>query len=512
MKTEAILESLLDYAQQEKLIEKEDRNWARNALLETLRLEDYSLDLAKTAENQGKSLQDLLDELSKDAHQRGIIEDLSVTRRDLFDTALMGRLTPRPSWVISRFREKYNQNPEAATDWFYDFSRKTNYIREERIKKDEKWFVESEYGPIEISINLSKPEKDPKEIAAAGKQTSSSYPECALCIENEGYFGRLNHPARQNHRIIPVHLGQEQWFLQYSPYIYYNEHCILLNQNHHPMKIDRQCFINLLEFNRQFPHYFIGSNADLPIVGGSILSHEHFQGGRHDFAMAKAPEKIPFKFEGFEDISAGIVKWPLSVLRLRSDSPERLADLAEKILTSWRNYTDPDSGIFSHSNGEEHNTITPIVRRNKSQYELDLVFRNNLTSDEYPDGIFHPHPEIHHIKKENIGLIEVMGLAILPGRLKNELEAIASFLQKPEDSLPEGLKKHEKWIKELKEQYSFEKMEKEPILDLLKEKTGLKFLEGLKHCGVFKDDEEGEREFIRFLKSVNNTNQIRERS
>lgn len=505
MKTETTLEALLDYAQKAGLIEKQDRNWARNALLETLRLEDFQPEKTENlSSDESESLQELLDELSRDAYERGVISDLSVTQRDLFDTALMGRLTPRPTQVIRQFNDLYKQSPRAATDWYYDFSRKTNYIRDERIKKDEKWTVDSEYGPIEISINLSKPEKDPKEIAAAKARPSSSYPECALCIENEGYAGRLNHPARQNHRIIPVKLNQQQWYVQYSPYIYYNEHCILLNEDHHPMKIDKSCFVNLLEFTKQFPHYFVGSNADLPIVGGSILSHEHFQGGRHDFAMAQAPEKIPFHFKGYEDISAGIVKWPLSVLRLRSASPERLADLADKILKAWRKYDDPQLQILSFSDNEEHNTITPIARRNGDDYELDLVFRNNLTSDEYPDGIYHPHKEIHNIKKENIGLIEVMGLAILPGRLKEEFDRISSILiEGSETDLPEELIKHKDWISDLKKQYEFSKLTKDQVLEILKQQAGLRFLDGLRHSGVFKDDEIGEKGFIRFLDTVN---------
>lgn len=497
--TDQAIEALIQYALLKGLIEKEDKNWAINSILEVLQKPDFKL---SGEQIRADHLEPILQVLIEDAIERGILHDSSITQKDLFDTAIMGRLTPKPSQVIRRFRDLYNDLPEKATDWFYQLAKDTNYIRTDRIEKDEKWTIPSQYGDIEISINLSKPEKDPKEIAAARNLEPSAYPACALCPENEGYAGRLNHPARQNLRMIPVQLDGEEWFLQYSPYVYYDEHCIILYEAHTPMVIDRKTLKKLLDFIGQFPRYFAGSNADLPIVGGSILSHEHFQGGRHTFAMEKAPIKVPLSFKGYEDIEAGIVKWPLSVLRLRTKDREKLLDLSERILQAWKNYDDPQAGILSHTD-RPHNTITPIARMRDGRYELDLVLRNNRTSQEYPDGIFHPHPEIHNIKKENIGLIEVMGLAVLPSRLKSELQALAEYLQEGKSLKQDPvLEKHTEWVKQLERKYDFKNLPQKQILKILYHEAGNAFLTGLEHAGVFKDNENGEEAFLRFIETI----------
>ncbi|MGX8699083.1 MAG: UDP-glucose--hexose-1-phosphate uridylyltransferase, partial [bacterium] len=407
----------------------------------------------------------------------------------------MGRLTPRPGQVAARFNALRSWKPEAATDWYYRFSQNTNYIRRDRIARDVQWKAHTEYGDLDITINLSKPEKDPKAIAAARNLPAAAYPRCQLCYENEGYAGRVNHPARQNHRVVPITINGSEWFLQYSPYVYYNEHCICFNKVHTPMKIDRACFAKLLDFVRQFPHYFVGSNADLPIVGGSILAHDHFQGGRYTFAMEKAPVETEVSFPGFEDVAAGIVHWPMSVLRIRGESPERLVELADKILTAWRGYTDESVTIYAETDGTPHNTITPIARRRGEDYELDLVLRNNLTTEEYPLGLYHPHPELHHIKKENIGLIEVMGLAVLPARLKEELRAVADTLA--QGGTVEGI--HADWAAELARKYAFTP---ENALPLVKAETGKVFAQVLEHAGVFKRTPEGQAAFLRFVESV----------
>ena len=412
----------------------------------------------------------------------------------------MGRLTPRPSQVISEFRRRYQADPKDATDWFYRFSQDTDYIRRYRIAKDVKWKATTPYGELDITINLSKPEKDPKAIAAAKAAPQTSYPKCQLCRENEGYAGRLNHPARQNHRIIPITINQEDWFLQYSPYVYYNEHCIVLNGHHTPMKIDKATFRKLLDFVKQFPHYFVGSNADLPIVGGSILSHDHFQGGCYTFAMEKAPIERPIAFRGFEDVEAGIVKWPMSVIRLRCGDDQRLVELADRILTAWRSYTDEAAFVFAETDGEPHNTITPIARMRDGKFELDLVLRNNITTEEYPLGVYHPHQELHHIKKENIGLIEVMGLAVLPARLKAELNGVARALARGEDLRADAtLAKHADWTEELKARYTFTEENAEEIL---RREVGVVFATVLEHAGVYKCTPEGREAFLRFVQSV----------
>lgn len=418
---ELTISQLIEYAVRKGWIKNPDRIWASNRILEALHMEGF--DGLVPVEGELPPVQEILDKLCDYAYEQGVIEGNSAAYRDLLDTKLMGLLIPRPSETAAAFWERYERSPREATDWYYEFSGDTNYIRRDRIAKDRKWTVDTEYGTIDITINLSKPEKDPKAIAAAGKAKASGYPKCLLCAENEGYVGRLDHPARQNHRIIPISLDGTDFFLQYSPYVYYNEHCIVFNKEHIPMHIDRQAFRNLLDFVTLFPHYFIGSNADLPIVGGSVLSHDHYQGGNYEFAMARAEAETEFTVPGFEDVKAGIVKWPMSVIRISGTDRERLADLAVLILNKWRDYDDAEAFIFHETEGEQHSTVTPIARRRGEAYELDLVLRNNITTEEHPLGVFHPHADKHHIKKENIGLIEVMGLAVLPARLKDELES-----------------------------------------------------------------------------------------
>ncbi len=413
----------------------------------------------------------------------------------------MGVVTPRPSEVIRTFRSLYGESPEKATDWFYRFSQDTNYIRATRVAKDIRWSVPSEFGDIDISINLSKPEKDPRDIAAAKTAKQSGYPKCQLCLENEGYAGRMDHPARQNHRIIPVTINESHWGFQYSPYVYYNEHCIVLNGEHVPMKIDRAAFRKLFDFVGQFPHYFLGSNADLPIVGGSILSHDHFQGGRYEFAMAKAPYESKFTVPGYEDVEAGIVHWPLSVIRLRGEDDERIIDLADHILQAWRGYTDEDAFVFAETDGEPHNTITPIARKRDGKFELDLALRNNITTDECPLGVYHPHAEYHHIKKENIGLIEVMGLAILPARLKTEMALLAECLTGEKDlaDYPE-LEQHAEWAKDIAARRA--DLSKDNVDDILKEEIGHVFVHVLEDAGVYKCTDEGRAAFRRFIATL----------
>jgi len=413
------IQQLVNYGLDTGLILPDDEIYIRNQLLMTMQLDSFT-------EPEGDvcyaDLESILKTLVDDAAARGVCDD-SPTARDLFDTRLMGVLTPRPSIVRANFEERYETDgPQAATDWFYKFSQDTDYIRRYRIKRDVKWVTRTPYGDLDITINLSKPEKDPKAIAAAKLAPQSAYPKCQLCVENEGYAGRLNHPARENHRIIPLTINDSAWNFQYSPYVYYNEHCIVFNNQHTPMKIERATFRKLLDFVALFPHYFVGSNADLPIVGGSILSHDHFQGGHYEFAMAKAPIEKKWVFPGFEDVDAGIVHWPMSCIRLTCADDERLVELADQILTAWRGYTDESCFVYAETDGEPHNTITPIARMRDGKFQLDLVLRNNITTPEHPLGVYHPHAKLHHIKKENIGLIEVMGLAVLPSRLKAEME------------------------------------------------------------------------------------------
>ena len=492
------ISKLITYAVRTGLIEPCETTWATNAVLEVLKLDSYT----DPGQEWGDiDLAAVLDELLDDAYARGVLTENSVVYRDLFDTAIMGALTPRPSQVRAKFQALYNEDPEKATDWYYTFSQDTNYIRRDRIARDVRWKADTEYGEMDITINLSKPEKDPKAIAAARNLPASNYPRCQLCAENEGYAGRVNHPARQNHRIVPITINNSPWFLQYSPYVYYNEHCICLNSVHTPMKIDRACFGKLLDFVGQFPHYFVGSNADLPIVGGSILAHDHFQGGRYTFAMATAPVETPVTFAGYEDVTAGIVKWPMSVIRISSENPERLVDLADKILLSWRGYTDEDAFIYAKTDGEPHNTITPIARMRDGKYELDLVLRNNITTEEYPLGVYHPHQELHHIKKENIGLIEVMGLAVLPARLKEELAQVADCLANGGDlRAQETTAKHADWAEGFKTKY--ESITKDNAWDIVQYETGLVFAQVLEHAGVYKRTAEGKEQFLKFIAQV----------
>ena len=494
MRDQAI-KDLVGYAVRTGLIEESDRTWAVNALLEAMRLDNWE----EPQEARERPLEDILRELLDDAAARGLIHD-DVTSRDLFDTELMGRLTPRPSQVIQDFFRRYQASPKEATDWLYRFSQDTDYIRRYRIARDVKWQAATAYGELDITINLSKPEKDPRAIAAAKAAPQSGYPKCLLCKENEGYAGRLNHPARQNHRVIPVTINGEDWFLQYSPYVYYNEHCIVFNGRHTPMKIEKATFRKLLDFVKQFPHYFVGSNADLPIVGGSILSHDHFQGGCYTFAMERAPIEQTVAFRDFPDVEAGIVKWPMSVIRLRCADDQRLVELADRILAAWRGYTDEAAFIFAETDGEMHNTITPIARMREGQLELDLVLRNNITTEEYPLGVYHPHQELHHIKKENIGLIEVMGLAVLPARLKDELHGVAQALVRGDDlRQDETLRKHADWADELKTRYTFTADNAE---ELLRREVGTVFAAVLEHAGVYKCTPEGREAFLRFIHSV----------
>lgn len=491
------IKKLVVYAEESGLIAKDDEVWAVNRLLEALGLEDYE---EPAAEYKNVSLEEALSELLDYACENGLCEN-SVVYRDLFDTKLMGLLTPRPSDVVEKFRAAYSVSSENATDYFYKLSQDTNYIRRDRIKKDVRWLSPTEYGDLDITINLSKPEKDPKAIAAAKKAKQSGYPKCLLCYENIGYAGRVNSPARQNHRIIPLKINGEDWGLQYSPYVYYNEHCILFNKKHTPMVIDKAAFNKLFDFVEQFPHYFIGSNADLPIVGGSILTHEHFQGGHYEFAMAKAEVEQEISFKGFENVKAGIVKWPMSVIRLDSSDRESLIELADKILRSWRGYTDEEAFIYAETNGEPHNTITPIARMRNGQFELDLVLRNNITTDEHPLGVYHPHAELHHIKKENIGLIEVMGLAVLPSRLKTEMSLLAEAILSGRDiSNDEVLAKHAQWAAEFVPKYS---ITPDNVDDIIKKEIGIVFAKVLEHAGVYKRDEKGREYFLRFVESVN---------
>lgn len=491
------IDALVNYGLDKAFFEESDKIYVTNRIIEALNLEEYK----ENAEVFTGELEEILKGINDYAVQANIIED-SIIYRDLFDTKIMGLMLPKPSEVIKKFNTLYNeQGPKAATDDYYRFSCDTDYIRRYRIKKDMKWVTETPYGALDITINLSKPEKDPKAIAAAKNAPQSAYPKCQLCKENEGYAGRINHPARQNHRIIPITINNSDWMFQYSPYVYYNEHCIVFNGEHTPMAINKDTFVKLFDFVKLFPHYFVGSNADLPIVGGSILSHDHFQGGNYTFAMAKAPIEHTLNFDGFDDIEAGIVKWPMSVIRLRSLDSNRIIALADKILTAWRGYTDEDAFIFAETNGEKHNTITPIARMADGKFELDLVLRNNITTDEHPLGVYHPHAELHHIKKENIGLIEVMGLAVLPARIKEEIALLADALVQGTDiENDEVLSKHAPWAKELLNKYW--DINVWNVNDILRKEIGIVFSKVLEHAGVYKRTKEGLEAFKKFAQSV----------
>lgn len=507
---ERILE-LAEYGMVTGLVESEDKVYTINRLMELLCIDDiedavfenYEKREPMTQESAEAVLEEILEEMMDYAYAQGIMKENSIVYKDLFDTKIMGCLVARPGEIRRRFKELYEkESAQAATDYFYKLSCDSNYIRRQRIKKDQKWTTDTGFGTLDITINLSKPEKDPKAIAAAKNAKQSAYPKCQLCKENEGYAGRVNHPARQNHRIIPVTINDSAWYFQYSPYVYYNEHCIVFNSRHTPMKIERATFGKLLDFVTQFPHYFVGSNADLPIVGGSILSHDHFQGGHYTFAMAKAPVEKEISFAGFADVRAGIVKWPMSVIRLTAADKDRLIELADKILTVWRGYTDEEAFIFAETDGEPHNTITPIARRRGEDFELDLVLRNNITTEEHPLGVYHPHAALHHIKKENIGLIEVMGLAVLPARLKAELEELQeAILSKKDLRSTETLASHADWAEEFLKKYDV--ISEDNIADIIHKEVGIVFNEVLKDAGVYKCTEEGRAAFLRFVDKVN---------
>lgn len=503
MKLQEEIVKLTEYGVRKKLIQESDRIYTINRYLELFGLDSFEVGGQRAKQLcQGEiELHAVLENLVDKAFELGLMEDDGITQRDLFDTKLMGVLTPRPSEVISDFQSWYGKSPEAATEYFYTFSRNTNYIRTDRIQKDRRWKVSSPYGDMDITINLSKPEKDPKAIAAAKNMKNSQYPSCQLCRENEGYAGRIDHPARQNHRIIPLEIQGRPWGFQYSPYVYYNEHCIVFSAVHEPMKIERATFEKLLDFVDQFPHYFLGSNADLPIVGGSILSHDHFQGGHYTFAMETAEMEKTFTVTGFEEVEAGIVHWPLSVIRIRSKNRSQIIDLASHILDQWRVYTDEAAFVFAETDGEPHNTITPIARKKDDQYELDLTLRNNITTKEHPLGVYHPHAEHHHIKKENIGLIEVMGLAVLPARLNREMEQLADCLVNGRaiDAYDE-LRKHKEWADRIAENHR--DICAENVDEILQEEIGKVFVKVLEDAGVYKCDPKGREGFERFIRCL----------
>lgn len=497
---------LVQYGVKTELMEAADKIYIKNRLLELLGLEDIDEEVEKSVKEETKEelrekLPEILKVLTDFAIETGIMKEDSPTYRDLFDTRIMGMLVPRPSEVIRKFSSYYKESPKKATDFFYKFSQDSNYIRRDRIRRDEKWIAKTAYGDLDITINLSKPEKDPRAIAAARKASQTAYPKCQLCIQNEGYAGRVNHPARQNHRIIPITIDGGQWGFQYSPYVYYNEHCIVMNSKHVPMEINHATFVKLFDFVKQFPHYFVGSNADLLIVGGSILSHDHFQGGNYEFAMAKAPVETEFIVTGFENVQAGIVKWPMSVIRLSGEDTQELIALADKILKTWRSYTDEEAFVYAKTDGKVHNTITPIARKRNGKYELDLVLRNNITTKEHPLGVYHPHETLHHIKKENIGLIEVMGLAVLPSRLKGEMAQLEEAVLTGKDlRQDEVLSKHADWIDEVLPKY--DKVTAENIHGIIQKEIGIVFSKVLEDAGVYKRTEEGKAAFLRFVKSL----------
>lgn len=491
---------LVRYGLETGLITNEDKIYTTNRLLELFGLdepEESGEDIAMSVDE----LEDVLSGMMDYAYEQGIMKENSIVYRDLFDTKIMSILVPRPSEVIAEFEDKYRRDPKEATDYFYKLSQDSDYIRRYRIKKDQKWVASTKYGDLDITINLSKPEKDPKAIAAAKNVKQSGYPKCLLCIENEGYAGRVNHPARQNHRIIPVTINGSRWGFQYSPYVYYPEHCIVFNSKHVPMKIEHDTFCKMFDFVKQFPHYFVGSNADLPIVGGSILSHDHFQGGCYEFAMARAGVERIFTVKGFEDVESGIVRWPMSVIRISSPSTERLVALADVILNAWRGYTDESAFIFAETDGEPHNTITPIARKRGDKFELDLVLRNNITTKEHPLGVYHPHADLHHIKKENIGLIEVMGLAVLPARLKTEMERLAEAIVAGRDIRKDELiEKHADWVEGFLPKYS--SVTSENVMGILRDEIGSVFMQVLEDAGVYKRTAEGQAAFDRFVESI----------
>lgn len=491
-----LIAELIQYGQKKGLVAEDDKVYCTNRLLELFELLEYNEEII----TEERELKDILEDMMAYAHEQGILAEDTITMKDLFDTKIMGMITPPPSIVRKTFQDLYEKDCKVATEYYYDFSKATNYIRVDRIAKDEKWVTDTEFGPIDITINLSKPEKDPRDIAKAGQAKKSGYPSCLLCMENEGYAGHFSHPARQNHRIIPFQLAGEDYFLQYSPYVYYNEHCIIFNKKHTPMKIDRAVFKKILEFVKLFPHYTAGSNADLPIVGGSILSHDHFQGGGYVFAMAKAPYDKTFALKGYEDLTAGIVKWPMSVIRLQGSNIDRIVEAADHILSSWRGYTDEAAFIFSETDGTPHNTITPIARMHGDLFELDLVLRNNITTEENPWGVYHPSANLHHIKKENIGLIEVMGLAVLPARLKGEITILEEAILSGADiRANESIEKHADWVEEWIGNYT---ITPENVHAIIQDEISKVFVKVLECAGVYKRDEAGQAAFMRFVDSL----------
>lgn len=488
------IEQLINYGIEKCLIEKEDICFVTNQLLEALELTEF---IPSSEDVPKADLEEILNNILDDACNRGVIEN-SIVYRDLLDTKLMGIITPLPSTIIKKFNVLYQKDPKIATDWYYDFSQNTDYIRRYRILKDVKWTTETQYGELDITINLSKPEKDPVAIAAAKNAPQSGYPKCLLCRENEGYSGRINHPARQNHRLIPIKMASQDWFFQYSPYVYYNEHCIAFNKEHIPMKIDRIAFEKMFDFIKLFPHYFIGSNADLPIVGGSILAHDHFQGGRYTFAMEKAEIETKYEIQGFEDVEVGIVNWPMSVIRIRHKVDKRLISMADYILNKWRGYKDESVFIYPQTNGEPHNTITPIARMRDGKFEMDLVLRNNITTKEHPLGVYHPHAQLHHIKKENIGLIEVMGLAVLPSRLKDELSQLKTAILNGNDLFAvDSIAKHAQWATDFLKKY--DDISEDKLDNIIKNEVGLVFAKVLEDAGVYKRTQEGKKAFEGFV-------------
>ena len=495
------IRQLVQYGLQTGLITEADKIYTTNRLLELFRLDELE-ECSEEVSMSVEELETVLAQMMDYAYAQGIMTEKSIVYRDLFDTKIMSMMVPRPSEVISEFETRYERSPMEATDYFYKLSQDTDYIRRYRIKKDQKWVAATKYGNLDITINLSKPEKDPKAIAAAKTAKQSGYPKCLLCMENEGYAGRVNHPARQNHRVIPVVINGSRWGFQYSPYVYYNEHCIVFNSQHIPMKIEHDTFCKLFDFVKQFPHYFVGSNADLPIVGGSILSHDHFQGGHYEFAMARAQVERTFTVKGFEDVEAGIVNWPMSVIRISAADSGRLVALADVILSAWRGYSDEAAFIFAETDGEPHNTITPIARKRGEKFELDLVLRNNITTEEHPLGVYHPHANLHHIKKENIGLIEVMGLAVLPARLKDEMEKLEEAILSGADlRKDELLEKHADWVEEFLPRYP--QINKDTLMDIIHTEIGNVFMQVLEDSGVYKRNEEGQAAFDRFIESLN---------
>ncbi|MBR4514783.1 MAG: UDP-glucose--hexose-1-phosphate uridylyltransferase [Lachnospiraceae bacterium] len=495
-----LIQELIEYGKVTNLVDKEDEVYVRNRLLELFDEQEFDESALET-DIEVRELHLILEDMLEFAYKKGLIPEDTITEKDLFDTKIMGLITPAPSVVRAKFREHYMMGAKEATDFYYDFSRATNYIRTDRIKKDEKWNSPTEFGDLDITINLSKPEKDPRDIAKAGQAKKSGYPSCLLCRENEGYAGHFSHPARQNHRIIPITLCGEKYNLQYSPYVYYNEHCIIFNDKHVPMKIDKDAFDKLLDFVRQFPHYTAGSNADLPIVGGSILSHDHFQGGNYEFPMVRAPYEREFTVSGFEDVHAGVIRWPLSTIRLQAGDPARLSELSDRILKAWRGYTDEDAFILAETDGVPHNTITPIARMRGDLYEIDLVLRNNITTDEHPMGEYHPHPEYHHIKKENIGLIEVMGLAVLPARLKSEMAELESLMLSGGDlKANEKTAAHADWAEGWRKNHA--DINAGNIHDIVRNEIGMVFAKVLECAGVYKCTDDGRAAFKRFTDSI----------